>query len=301
MQLDSENSRLAEKERYFREFAVWPVFSELDSERWLANFQADERRVAERLLTNFCYFNEQMTDALLKSAIQRYFGTLADQENPPVRKIDDYVGETAFVICEGEQPHPTDSGHLFARKLRDRLGVPESQIFSPSAAIDSASRFSRFVFVDDFTGSGNQFLDTWKAQHRVGTQDTSFKELSNQTSLSFAYCCCIAASKANTEISKFAQNVALHPAHQLSEDSNAVSPTSRIWEGLDAPAAIQKVKQASTRAGYGAEDCGQDDWRGFHCLGLTLAFNHGIPDASLPIFFSQRNGWNPLITRPDHD
>ncbi|WP_120631819.1 hypothetical protein [Ruegeria sp. EL01] len=64
MQIDFESSRLSEKERYFREFSVWPVHSDFNTEEWLSNFLDDERSVAERLLTNFVYFNERMTDAL---------------------------------------------------------------------------------------------------------------------------------------------------------------------------------------------------------------------------------------------
>lgn len=297
MQIDFESSRLAEKERYFREFSVWPLFSELDTESWLSNFHSNERKVAERLLTNFSFFNEQMTDALLKSAIQGYFSAAISTAH----SIDDFIKETAFVICEGEDPSPTDSGHIFARKLRDRLGIPESQIFRPSKALEKLTKFSRFVFVDDFTGSGNQFLDTWQARHNVGGASVAFSDLATQPKLSFAYCCCIATSKARDAVELKAPEVDLRPAHQLTKASSAISVDSRIWEGTDAAAAVQIIKDASARAGYHAENCGQDDWRGFHCLGLTLAFNHGIPDASLPIFFSKRNGWKPLMVRPDHD
>ena len=301
MPIHFENSRLVEKERYFREFTVWPLISEFDSENWLSNFPLEERKVAERLLINFTYFNEQMTDALLRTAVQSYFSVAIKNETADIRKMDDYIRETAFVICEGESPRPTDSGHLFARKLRDRFNIPEDQIFWPRSALEQRSRFSRFVFIDDFTGSGNQFLKTWRTKHNVSDTQMSYGDFSKQSKLAFAYCCCIATTKARKEIKREAPSVALCPAHLLTEESNAVSLSSRTWEDSDALAAIQVIKAASSRAGYEAENCGQDDWRGYHCLGLTLAFNHGIPDASLPIFFSQRNDWRPLIVRPDHD
>jgi len=300
MHTDFESSRLSEKERHFREFSIWPVFADFDTEGWLSNFKFDERRVAERLLTNFCYFNEQMTDALLKAALQSCFSALIDQEGPPIRSIREHAEKTAFVICEGEQPHVTDSGHIFARKLRDKIGVPERRIFRPEEALRNAPKFSHFIFIDDFTGSGNQFVETWHAEHIVGAQRLSFTKLSASAQSSFKYCCCIATSKARNKIAMEASAAVLHPAHLLTDTSCAISTSSRIWEGIDPVDAIKKVKGASTRAGYGAEDLSQDDWRGFHSLGLALAFNHGIPDASLPLYFSQRNGWKPLIARPDH-
>jgi hypothetical protein len=66
----------------------------------------------------------------------------------------------------------------------------------------------------------------------------------------------------------------------------------------DAKYHVATLKRISERAGYIQENGGPDDWRGFHGLGLTVAFEHGIPDASLPIFFSERNGWKPLMRRP---
>lgn len=32
-------------------------------------------------------------------------------------------------------------------------------------------------------------------------------------------------------------------------------------------------------------------------LRVGLAFEHSTPDASLPIFFSERDNWSPLVTR----
>ena len=36
---------------------------------------------------------------------------------------------------------------------------------------------------------------------------------------------------------------------------------------------------------------------GFNELGLTIAFQHSVPDATLPIFWSCTADWNPLYRR----
>jgi hypothetical protein len=297
MQIDILGGRLAEKDRYFREFSIWPVFAEFRSEEWLTNFSPEERYVAERLLTNFTYFNERMTDALLRAAIQNYFCIENWNGKENKNNIADYVTETAFVVCEGERPHPTDSGHIFARKLRDRLLVPERNIVSPRDALVNRHCFRRFIFVDDFTGSGNQFIETWKRNHTINGSVMSFETFGASNNLPFAYCVCVASWKAKHSIGMTAPQVGLSPAHQLSERHSAIHADSSLWYNVDTTAALKIIKAASQRAGYGAEDNSQRDWRGFHALGLTLAFNHGIPDASLPLFFSAQNGWKPLIAR----
>ena len=167
MQIDISNSRLAERDRYFREFSVWPVIPEFDTEGWLGNFLPEEMELAEDLLASFCFFNERMTDALLRAAIQNYFGQEHQGCQSSEKRLEDYFRETGFIVCEGEEPHPTDSGNLFARKLRDKFLVPQSNIMRPEAGLSRRTNFQRFVFVDDFSGSGNQFLSTWSRKHYV--------------------------------------------------------------------------------------------------------------------------------------
>ena len=166
-------------------------------------------------------------------------------------------------------------------------------------AIRRKVEFRRFIFVDDFSGSGNQFEATWNRNHKVNGGLFSFEDISQFDRHIFAYCCCISTSKANDKIAKVAPLVTLSSAHQLHDRHSAIHVSSSIWQAGEVQSARRIIKEASFRAGYSAEDGSQEDWQGFNRLGLTLAFNHGIPDASLPLFYSQRNNWKPLMTRAD--
>ncbi len=286
---------------HFRDFNIWPRQQELNVERWIENFQLDEIYIAERLLANFTYFNRSMTSALLRNAIQKFLSDAwykpGFQHPPSFTNLNDI----SFVLCEGEEPHSTDSGNLFARKLRDELRIPEPFINSAAAALGKSSTIKHYIFVDDFSGSGNQFKDTINRIHNISGTPMSFAHLLNDNKHSISYCPCIATNYSkNDTIAPAFPSINLFPAHILSDAHNATLQTSRIWRGLDGPdanAAIAKLKTISIRAGYPREDFGQDDWRGFHGLGLSVAFEHGIPDASLPLFFSERNGWKPLMRR----
>ena len=291
------NNRLAEKERYFREFGVWPVVPEFDTNRWLENFLSNELSVAERLLTNFSFFNERMTDALLCASIQNYFSIEMSGINGDSSIPDINLGKTVFVTSEGERPHPTDSGNLFARKLRNKICIPEENIKSPENALADRNKFNRFIFIDDFSGSGNQFEETWKRKHETPDGNICFRDISQADSFRFAFCCCISTWKAKNKIERVAPSVTLSSAHLIPQNLCAVNPESKIWEGMEIESSLNILRNASDRAGYNLEDGSQNDWRGFHSLGLTLAFNHGIPDASLPIFHSSRENWKPLFRR----
>jgi hypothetical protein len=38
-------------------------------------------------------------------------------------------------------------------------------------------------------------------------------------------------------------------------------------------------------------------WKGFHDLGLALAFDGSVPDATLPLFHWEEGSWTPLVRR----
>ena len=83
----------------------------------------------------------------------------------------------------------------------------------------------------------------------------------------------------------------VHLQPETEEDFSALSSNSRFWTPdllQHAPDFLEKV---SARAGVG------NGWRGFHDLGLGIAFEHGIPDATLPIYYHESTNWQPLMRR----
>lgn len=294
-------ARITERADNFRDIGVWPRQQDVNVEYWLENFRVDEEDIAKKLLASFSYFNKSSTDALLKQAIQNYLSNIWDDANSLIPPSDISLESVVFVMCEGEDPHATDSGNYFARRLRDVLRIPEPRIKSPHAALEISDHVSHYIFVDDFVGSGNQFLETIFRVHQSGSKYDSFASMLKAGTHRVAYCACVATSYAlDTRLKTALPNVEFHPAHVLGDQHNLIKPRSRIWHGLtdaEAQSEIARIKTISARAGYTGEDRGLNDWRGFHGLGLSLAFEHGIPDASLPLFYSTRNGWRPLMRR----
>jgi hypothetical protein len=282
---------VSEKERFFRTFQVWPITQRFDPGLWMQNFRTSELVFAKRLIDRFCYFPELMVDALLKASIQRFMNATyatfqADHSN------------CVFINVEGENPNPTDSGYSFLRKVRDNLGVSERRIMSPQSALEAISANKTFVFVDDFVGSGQQMKTTWE-RVRILTDGSalSFKSLASLGTHNFAYCPCICTEHGLAQLANYAPELKVVPAHIIARRHSATEEDSLVWEGLNANEALDFLKQAAARAGFTAEDGGLNDWRGFHKRGLSVALHASIPDACLPIYYSQRNDWKPLMRR----
>lgn len=294
---------LLEKCTNFVNFQIWPLKSELNPELWLQNFYLGEQEHAHHLLNAFMYYSEQLTNQLFLTAFQNISGLLRPPSSDFKASQESWQRfnqELIVTYVTGEQPSPTDSGQLFSRKARQILEVAEEQIFDPAFALAEAKRFpSRpIVFVDDFVGSGNQFGDTWNRNYQVAGSQYSFRRhATDHPKTLFFYSPAIATSCGLENINKAAPQVVVSAGNVLPPENNAVSAASNVWPKRMAATGPQFIKDVSNRAGIPDLNGKVGDWRGFNKLGLCLAFSHSTPDATLPIFYWEANGWNPLVRR----
>lgn len=176
---------------FFTQVQLWPLRTDINPRRWLDNFLEHERRHAHYLLNSFIYFStgvvEQVVcdnvEALSRNVVLDRIG--AD----PFGAWVDFVDEMRVVIVRGEDPHPTDSGYIFSRIARDRLGIPESNILDVPDALRAlkAGLGAPIVFLDDFVGSGDQFVDTWTMDWEVDGEFLRFADYGSGPS-TFHYC-----------------------------------------------------------------------------------------------------------------
>lgn len=97
---------------------------------------------------------------------------------------------------------------------------------------------------------------------------------------------CLAATCPSLEV---------RPAHEIDERYSLVSPNSILWPDSLKADGIDFMRRASERADI-IPRC-EFGWKGFHDLALAIAFGHGVPDATLPLFYWERPNWHPLIRR----
>lgn len=289
------------KSRYFIDVQLWPIAPNLDPKGWLSNFKDDEMEYAVNLLNAFSFFNDQMTDELFRSAIHGLSAGIVAGSPSFVAAQGSWRGFMSSVIItyvEGEIPNPTDSGFTFARKARQVVEIDERQIFHPADALSAAlsNRYRPILFVDDFVGSGNQMIDTWNRPYSLpGGAAMSFAELQRSRGGMFFYCPLVCTAYGASRIRTACPSLHLHPAHELDTRDSVTHSDSTLWPDLLKQEARSFLYSVSDRAGivngykYG--------WEGFHDLGLAIGFKHSVPDATLPLYFWDENGWIPLVRR----
>jgi hypothetical protein len=155
------------------------------------------------------------------------------------------------------------------------------------------------VFVDDFVGSGEQFLKTWKRRYSLETRGrrATFKSLARTGENQFYYCNAMTTEYGRLRLSREAPEVRLSAGNIIPENHSLADPASALWPHQIRLAGLSFIERISRDLGYYDDDGGEDDWRGFHKLGLGIAFSHSVPDANLPLFFAETEGWKPLVRR----
>jgi hypothetical protein len=298
---DLTDEFVLEKCDYFTRVQLWPLWREVNPRVWLGNFLETEQRHARYLLNAFMYLSAPVVEQIvidcleaLSSAVVLQPITIADGQNA-WRTFSD---ELRIVIVRGEEPRPTDSGFIFSRIVRDRLDIPESHILDVPQALEQlhSGLDAPIVFLDDFVGSGDQFVDTWTSPQNVGGERISFAAVPH-TQARFYYCPVLATATGAATIRRECARVTLAPGHELPSDYSVFDANSLVWPDDLRPSAETVIREASVRAGIPDLDGGAGDWRGYRRLGLTVAFAHGVPDATLPLYWWESDTWNPLKKR----
>lgn len=284
------------KSEFFSLINVWPSVTELDPSGWMSNFTPEEQTLAGHLLSGFTYINKEMCSALFISAFHQLSMDPHLRGSSPSRHSnwEWFRNNVVITHVEGETPSTTDSGHIFARMARTALGIPESNIVTPERALRILSSGSRrpIVFVDDFLGSGSQFVSTWKRMYSLSFAHESSFAIEFPHQQTDVYFIPLIATKAGMErIHSLTSDVRVCATHVLDEKDSALTHQSQIWPEHLRDSGIGLIRSASQRAGISDKE-----WQGYENLGLCLSFEHSTPDATLPIFHHEKN-WHPLIRR----
>jgi hypothetical protein len=297
-----DQALILDKCRSFINFQLWPTEVEAQLEPWLQNFQPSEMEYAYHLLNSFLFFSERMVKQLFSAAVHelsayiRREGRTAHAERSAWQFFFDNLLVT---MVTGEQPSLADSGYMFIRHGRNMLGFREDQLVSNKDALEVlvAGAARSVLFVDDFVGSGSQFIQTWRRKYDLGTlYGMSFERYAARSGKSqFFYCPALCTVTGARAIAAACPQVILRPGNLLGDQYSALNPESIVWPNHLRSNAPDFLETVSKRAGIPDTGGGEDDWRGFRKLALCIAFQHGRPNASLPIFTWDKNGWAPLL------
>lgn len=275
---------------------IWLPEPKIRPRAWIENFEVNDKILAAQLLDRFIFYDQQLTDSLLTAS----FYSIADglKKGPMAPSSDQLLqvlpGAIFTPVC-GEIPNPTDSGNFLCRRARQLIGVDEAQIKVTSEALKAAEKGCLVVFIDDFIGSGDQFISTWQ-DSKTGV---SFESIQKQSNFPAIYISLVGAEEGIKRIGEIAPTVAVCVTHKINKRDTLwgikeANPT--LYEQIDA-----LLHKYSRRLSPAESYMKKHNYLvyGYKDRGFFLGFEHSVPDATLPIFWCRGidNNWEPLIER----
>ncbi len=277
-------------------YQIWSGIQPHRLDQWIGNFDGElEQYFAARVLDATIYRSNLQTVALMKQLFGRVLPDLARSNGLPtvVRTVDASLQNASVdprvriaPVIPPDDP-PTKSGASIARMLKRHLRISERWIIPPADILSHIGSTDVFIFVDDFLGTGIQF------SHFL-TRTGIDQQLPRAT---FIYAPLAAHADGKEHLQKNYPTVHVSAVEDL-DDSHALfhAQAGSFPDAVNSPEMARDFYYDLLRRKKIVID--GPDRRGFGHFELTYAFEHAIPDNSLPIlWWSKSNDWKPLFDR----
>lgn len=253
-------------------------------EKWLSNFTGEvddqyyEKRIALWLLLNYVYYNEKEVRHLCKSLFNKFIHLQLVQNIDILGKdIKTTLFNLLNNVCFSYLGQPSESSAYMLYYFRQENDLRTE--YFPKNIEKLPKSVDTVIFIDDVTISGSQ------ADKYLERDCSENKNINNYFLLTL-----ISTEEATKQIKQSEMEVM--SCIQLDDHNKCFSANSLIFNNMEEH--IEKGKKI-------AKEYGKSLWPR-HPLGYkngeyAFGFFYNTPDNTLPIFWSDVNGWNPLMKR----
>lgn len=278
---------------------IWEGLTKVRLDTWMTNFRnPTEQYFAASILDALVFRSEKQTVAMMETLFQR---TIPDflrmHEKPPrtSRSWLDLLQDASWLsnppirvvpVIREDDP-PSKSGPALCRMYRRYMNLNQRWMIWPwQIASSRAIGIKKFLFIDDFLGTGDQFYkfaNEFGLPVRLSGCDAVYAPLTAHRS---------GIKWIQDQVPNF--DVA---AVELIDDSYSIFADSSPWfaDGLNSAASASALyDDLVTRAQLAIDPLAN---RGVGNLSLTYAFSHATPDNSLPLLWAEGRNWKPLLER----
>lgn len=288
-----------EKCEYFQDTQFWPLVVASDVKQWLGNFHDEaEKEIAAQIVDFYLYFSEPMINHMLATVLGKcgcYFRTFKKDWSDA-----DFIGNCWYSYIPGEDRSEICSGSEFLRKIQTLFGIPNSRLLTYSDFVKKMreSHCEYFILVDDFIGSGHQIEEAW-CEYPTGEP---LKEICQSHYHRVVYAPLIVNDLGYNQVQRVCGGLHLEYIHKLPTEFSLFNQYCPCWKGdLELyHRGVELIKNKSIELGIPETNGKQiNDMKGYREQGLAISFQHGMPDACLPIFTKETLDWKPLFKRHD--
>lgn len=266
--------------------------------KWLNNFVGDalrtsdfnvdeardlERRISLFLLCNFVYYNEEEVKHLMKVMIENYIHAYflkQNKNNVNDSEIDELIRKTTFSPLGNQSESSSYMLYMF-RQINDLSKYD----------FEDKKNSENIVFVDDFSitvTQANRYIKKYLESH----PDKINKKISVLLMVS--------TQDAVQKIESINEVDNVLPCIIMDDSSKVFSDSSIVFQGYS-PEIKEKAKKVCQH--YGELLLNEEDKKhgatalGFGDGGYLMGAYYNTPNNTLPIFWSDKNSWQPIFQR----
>lgn len=240
-------------------------------DRWLDQFDKNDRDLAARVLDSVEFISHSQMTTAFRHILSGLDGWDIDEAK---RR-----GNWRFVAFSGSAGESGDSmlhhfrhANNLASRRHNRLFIHRSDILSQNLGPDDS-----IVFVDDFSGTGDQACNAWREQ---------IEEL--LPGGPFIYLVLIVASQTARKRITDTTNMSVIPYIELHAGDNIFSSTCSHFTAPEKNRILNYCKKADHKNPRGYGNCG-----------FVIVFQNSCPNNSIPILHISNERWEGLFPRYD--
>jgi len=276
-------------------YNIWSGLPRHRLDAWIANFRSEEEKYfAARILDSLIYRSSFQTFALIRQLFQRTIPDLQRKNNLSRHLSTVYMDlkhskEVGIRIVPAMPPDEAKikSAAVIGRHIKRQLEFRKEWFDDAQNVPDLISQGYSIIFVDDLLGTGTQFMDF--------VEDLGLEKAVNSGKCIYTPLVGHVNGLKNVRAEYPNLNV---DAVEILDDSHAIfHPDSGIFpdDANSAEAARDFYHELLANRGIPLQG---PDRRGFGQFELTYAFEHAVPDNSLPIlWWDDTTDWQPLFNR----
>ncbi len=266
---------------------VWQPneLSEKEIDKWLQNFsgaairnESEERILALWLLNHFVFYNENEIRHLCKLVYRDFVHTQLLARSP-FSNIEKEISDISSLYKFHYMGKPSESGAYILYYFRQENALPMKYFLKH---LDTNTEIDESViFIDDNTLTGDESSQAYDFFSSLTPKDTQ------RTLLTF-----IATSEAISNLKDLKVDVI--SAIVLDGRDKCFDSNSEVF--IHHKAHLVKCKEMAT---YYGSQIAPSKKLGYRDAQLMYGFFYNTPDNTLPIFWSTKNGWHPIVKRYD--
>lgn len=242
--------------------------SEGSVDRWLGQFQTEDRDLAARLLDSVDFITSDQITAKFRTALNSLTGWNKD--------TDQRQGEWRFVAYSASAGESADT---MIHTFRHANGLASSRynkhfIYKSNLPMENLGPNDTVVFIDDFSGSGRQVIENWPSLQELLTGSPK------------VYLLLIAASVQAIEKIQDETDIEVLSSILLSEADGIFNDACKHFTEDEKTKLLGYCKLANLKTP-----------KGFGDAGLVIVFSHTCPNNSLPILHASHQRWQGLFRR----